>query len=60
MAAQVRWILRRIGSFRWWTAPAFPIPLIAFLVLFTSSVLHRSVHRSVRWRRDIDIDQPVS
>ena len=34
VAAHQRWLLRRIGSFRRWTAFAFPVPLLGFLAIF--------------------------
>ena len=37
VAWQLRWILRRIGSFRWWTWALFPVPLLAFDVIFARS-----------------------
>ncbi len=56
VAGQLTWLLRRLGSFRWWTAVAFPIPLAAFLAIFLRSCVHRSIRRSVRWRgRTIDL-----
>ena len=54
--AQLAWMLRRIGSFRWWTVVAFPIPLAAFVALFARSGLRRVVRRQVMWRgRAIDL-----
>jgi 4,4'-diaponeurosporenoate glycosyltransferase len=50
VAWQLRSILRRIGSFRWWTWVAFPAPLLAFDVLFARSAARTLVRRSVRWR----------
>jgi 4,4'-diaponeurosporenoate glycosyltransferase len=56
VAWQLRSILRRIGSFRWWTWVLFPVPLLAFDVLFAVSAAHTVVRRSVRWRgRDVDL-----
>ena len=59
---QVRWVLRRIGSYRWWAAVAFPLPLLAFLGLFLRSVVVRSVRGRVTWRgRDIGLQRgPVT
>ena len=34
VAVQLAWILRRIGSFRWWTWALFPVCLLAFDVIF--------------------------
>jgi 4,4'-diaponeurosporenoate glycosyltransferase len=50
VAGQLRWFLRRIGSFRWWTWWLFPVPLLAFDLLFARSATHTSVRRSVSWR----------
>ena len=33
------WLLRRIGSFRWTSAAAFPVPLAAFIGIFLRSVV---------------------
>src|SRR3712207_1437904 len=49
-AWQLRSILRRIGSFRWWTWALFPVPLLAFDLLFARSAALTVVRRSVRWR----------
>ena len=50
VAVQLKLLLRRIGSFRWWTWILFPVPLLAFGVLFARSVVLTHVRRSVRWR----------
>lgn len=50
VAGQLWWVLRRLGSFRWWTAVLFPVPLLAFDLLFARSLVHTAVRRSVRWR----------
>jgi glycosyltransferase involved in cell wall biosynthesis len=49
-AGALWWALRRVGSFRWWTAVAFPVPLVAFTALVLRSVWARTVRRSVVWR----------
>ncbi len=55
-AAQLWWILRRVGSFRWWTWALFPVCLLAFDVIFARSAALTMVRRSVRWRgRDVDL-----
>jgi 4,4'-diaponeurosporenoate glycosyltransferase len=55
-AAQLRSILHRIGSFRWWTWMLFPVCLLAFDVVFARSAALTAVRRSVRWRgRDVDL-----
>ena len=56
IAWQLRSILRRVGSFRWWTWALFPAPLVAFDAIFARSVALTVVRRSVRWRgRDVDL-----
>jgi 4,4'-diaponeurosporenoate glycosyltransferase len=55
-AWQLRSILRRMGSFRWWSWVLFPVPLLAFDLLFARSVALTVVRRSVRWRgREVDL-----
>ncbi|WP_165807195.1 glycosyltransferase family 2 protein [Nocardioides currus] len=49
-AAQLRSILRRLGTFRWWTWALFPVPLLAFDLVFARSVARTLVRRSVSWR----------
>jgi 4,4'-diaponeurosporenoate glycosyltransferase len=43
-------VLRRLGSFAWWTWALFPVPLVAFDLVFARSVVRTLVRRSVRWR----------
>jgi 4,4'-diaponeurosporenoate glycosyltransferase len=43
-------MLRRLGSFRWWCAVAFPVPLAAFVLLFVRSLALRVLGRPVTWR----------
>ena len=50
VAWQSRAVLRRLGSFRWWTWALFPVPLLAFDLVFARSLLRTVVRRSVRWR----------
>lgn len=50
VAAHQFWLLRRIGSFRWWTAVAFPIPLAAFFWIFARSCVMTWLRREVTWR----------
>jgi 4,4'-diaponeurosporenoate glycosyltransferase len=55
-ALQLRSLLRRVGSFRWWTWSMFPGPLLAFDVVFARSAALTLVRRSVRWRgREVDL-----
>jgi 4,4'-diaponeurosporenoate glycosyltransferase len=56
VAWDLRSVLRRIGTFRWWTWVLFPVPLLAFDLVFARSVVHTVVRRSVRWRgRRVDL-----
>lgn len=50
VAVQLGWLLRRLGSFRWWTWVLFPLPLAFFDLVFARSLVSTSLHRSVRWR----------
>ncbi len=55
-AWQLRSVLRRIGSFRWWTWALFPVPLLAFDLIFAQSAALTVVRRSVSWRgRAVDL-----
>jgi 4,4'-diaponeurosporenoate glycosyltransferase len=56
VAWQLRSMLRSTGSFRWWTWVLFPVPLLAFDLLFALSAGLTVVRRSVRWRgREVDL-----
>jgi 4,4'-diaponeurosporenoate glycosyltransferase len=56
VAWQARSLLRRIGSFRWWAWALFPLPLLAFDLVFARSAVLTVVRRSVRWRgRAVDL-----
>lgn len=56
VAWQLRTLLHRTGSFRWWTWLAFPVALVVFDLLFARSLVHTTLRRSVRWRgRDVDL-----
>jgi 4,4'-diaponeurosporenoate glycosyltransferase len=60
-ACQLRSILRRAGSFRWWTWALFPVPLLAFDAIFAISAVLTGVRRSVRWReREVDLRRRTS
>jgi 4,4'-diaponeurosporenoate glycosyltransferase len=49
-AAEIHWMLARIGAFRWWTSVLFPVPLTFFAAITAwSLVLTRFLHR-VTWR----------
>lgn len=49
-AAQIAWMLRRIGRFGALTSALFPLPLLAFVALFVRSVAVLTTRRGVRWR----------
>lgn len=49
-AFQVWWMLRRIGSFRWWTATLFPIPLCFFALIMLRSFILIHILGRVQWR----------
>lgn len=54
-AAQVLCLARRAGSFRWYTALVYPIPLVFFFVVFTRSVMRSG--KVVNWKgREIRAD----
>ena len=56
VAWQLRSFLRTAGSFGWWTWALFPLPLLAFDVLFARSAALTTVRRAVRWRgREVDL-----
>ena len=50
VAVQLRSLQRRLGTFRWWTWAVFPVPLLAFDLVFARSLLLTGVRRSVWWR----------
>lgn len=49
-ALQVTLFARRIGSFRWWIGPLYPLLLAGFFLLLLRSAFHRSFRRQVTWR----------
>lgn len=49
-AAQVAWMLRRVGRFGVATSAAFPVPLAAFVALSVRSALVRARGRGAPWR----------
>jgi 4,4'-diaponeurosporenoate glycosyltransferase len=60
-ALQLRRVLRAAGTFRWWTWALFPLPLLAFDLVFARSALLTVVRRSVRWRgRPVDLRRQPS
>lgn len=53
--AQVCWFSRQIGSFRWFTALLYPVPLIFFFAVFARSAMRSG--KQVTWKgRDIRAD----
>ena len=54
-AAQLVWISRLVGAFRWYTALLYPVPLIFFFAVFARSALRSG--RVVTWKgREIRAD----
>jgi 4,4'-diaponeurosporenoate glycosyltransferase len=54
-AAQVAWLGRMVGAFRWYTALCYPVPLVFFFALFTRSALRSG--KAVSWKgREIRAD----
>lgn len=49
-AAQVAWLMRRVGTFHWFTALLFPLPLIFYFVIFARSVWQNIRKKSVTWK----------
>jgi 4,4'-diaponeurosporenoate glycosyltransferase len=54
-ALQVAWVSRRVGTFQWYAALLYPIPLVFFFVVFARSATRSG--KRVRWKgRDIPGD----
>jgi 4,4'-diaponeurosporenoate glycosyltransferase len=54
-AAQVGWLGRLVGAFRWYTALLYPAPLIFFFAVFARSAIRSG--KSVNWKgREIRAD----
>lgn len=49
VAAAMSSMLRRIGSFRWWAGPAFPVLWVVFLLLFVRSAVAKA-RGTATWR----------
>jgi len=49
-AAQIWWMLSRLGLFKWYTAILFPVPLAVFMTIFIQSAFGGSRHRNVSWK----------
>jgi len=59
VALQLQSLLRRVGTFGWWTWALFPVPLLAFTLIFARSALLTTVRREVTWRgRRIAVSPP--
>jgi 4,4'-diaponeurosporenoate glycosyltransferase len=48
--AQIAWLLRCVGTFRWSAALLYPVPLIFYFVVFTRSVLRSRNKQTVAWK----------
>jgi len=56
-AAQLGWMLSRIGNFGWWPALLFPAPMLFFFAVFAESLVATFGRRQVRWKdRDVRMD----
>jgi 4,4'-diaponeurosporenoate glycosyltransferase len=54
-AAQVGWVGRRVGAFRWYSALLYPVPLVFFFAVFARSAMRSG--KSVTWKgREIRAD----
>jgi 4,4'-diaponeurosporenoate glycosyltransferase len=49
-ALQIWWMLRRIGSFQWWTALLYPLPLTFLLIVMIRSLILVHLLGRVPWR----------
>lgn len=49
-AGQIAWMLRRIGQFRAWVAPLFPLPLFFFALVMLRSLIMTHLLGQVRWK----------
>jgi 4,4'-diaponeurosporenoate glycosyltransferase len=49
-AMQIYWMLIRIGTFRFYTALLYPIPLLFFLGVFSRSLILIFIMKRVRWK----------
>lgn len=55
---QLRWMLRRVGTFGWWPAALYPVPLAGFLAVFARSVVTTTVRRQVIWKGRLVATRP--
>jgi 4,4'-diaponeurosporenoate glycosyltransferase len=57
-AAQLYAMLIRIGSFRWFVALLYPVPLLFYMVVFMHSVIRAGLRKDVSWKgRHIDLTE---
>jgi len=49
-AAQVAWLLRRVGTFNWATALFYPVPLMFYFIVFARSVSRLRRRQTVVWK----------
>jgi 4,4'-diaponeurosporenoate glycosyltransferase len=49
-AAQIYWMLFRLGTFKFYTVLFYPVSLLFFLAIFLRSVFLIFIRRSVRWK----------
>jgi len=60
-AAQIYWILVRIGNFKFYTALFYPIPMAFFVVVFIYSFVRIFLFRSVKWKgREINLKRKAN
>ena len=60
-AAQIYWMLVRIGNFKFYTALCYLIPITFFVMVFTYSFVRIFLVRSVKWKgREISLKRKVS
>jgi 4,4'-diaponeurosporenoate glycosyltransferase len=60
-AAQIYWMLVRIGNFKFYTALFYPIPMAFFVVVFTYSFVRIFLAKSVKWKgREINLKRKVN
>jgi len=49
-AAEIYWMLGRVGKFRWWTSALYPVPLLFFGAIMAWSLVLTRLVRRVSWR----------
>ncbi|GAC1531462.1 MAG: 4,4'-diaponeurosporenoate glycosyltransferase [Acidimicrobiales bacterium] len=50
VAAQLAWMLRRAGRFRWWAWALWPVPLAVFVTVFARALALVVLRRPPRWK----------